>query len=195
VLATHLLQAGIEMSEGESLRNPPIDGNMRQQKPWEALGMSRATYYRHGKPAADNRDFFCQAARARMVSASTRTIQREDFIKRYGIPELGKLVLQDHFLTAGMISEVAKWHPEDQRTFFDSFMLLVADAPKIKPPDREFSARQPITAALIEVGKPMLRRLAKQLFAVCKADMVATICAGVRFTEDSGIVPPKKSGD
>jgi len=34
--------------DGESLRNPPRGGTVRQ---WEALGMSRASWYRHGKPA------------------------------------------------------------------------------------------------------------------------------------------------
>jgi hypothetical protein len=32
-----------------SLNNPPIGGKLRQ-KPWEAIGMSRAGWYRHGKP-------------------------------------------------------------------------------------------------------------------------------------------------
>jgi hypothetical protein len=35
------------MSDSERLTNPPNGGKLRQ---WEAIGMSRASWYRHGKP-------------------------------------------------------------------------------------------------------------------------------------------------
>jgi hypothetical protein len=40
------------MSEADSLNNPPIGDKVRH-KPWEAIGMSRAGWYRHGKPDAN----------------------------------------------------------------------------------------------------------------------------------------------
>jgi hypothetical protein len=42
------------MSEAGSLNIPPIGGKVRQ-KPWEAIGMSRASWYRHGKPSSNPR--------------------------------------------------------------------------------------------------------------------------------------------
>jgi hypothetical protein len=55
------------MTEGvagtANLKKSPNGDEVR--RPWEELGMSRATWYRHGKPATDNRDFYRQAARAK----------------------------------------------------------------------------------------------------------------------------------
>ena len=49
---------------------------MRQTKPWEAIGISRATWYRHGKPT-ENPERTSVARAARMMGApSTRTYQR-----------------------------------------------------------------------------------------------------------------------
>jgi hypothetical protein len=54
----------------------PYGGIMRQApKPWEALGMSRASWYRHGKPTEKPKRF-TQAHEARKVGVSVRTIQR-----------------------------------------------------------------------------------------------------------------------
>jgi hypothetical protein len=49
---------------------------MRQKKPWEAIGMSRASWYRHGKPSEKpKRVTVADAARAAGAS-SKRTYQR-----------------------------------------------------------------------------------------------------------------------
>ena len=49
---------------------------MRQAKPWEAIGISRATWYRHGKPTENpGRTSVARAARM-MGASSTRTYQR-----------------------------------------------------------------------------------------------------------------------
>ena len=49
---------------------------MRQAKPWEAIGISRATWYRHGKPTENPpRTSIARAART-MGASSTRTFQR-----------------------------------------------------------------------------------------------------------------------
>jgi hypothetical protein len=48
---------------------------MRQRKPWEAIGISRATWYRHGKPTEKPpRTSVVCAARA--AGESVRTYQR-----------------------------------------------------------------------------------------------------------------------
>jgi hypothetical protein len=51
---------------------------MRQQdKPWEALGMSRATWYRHGKPTKPRKKVKNVHELAKFVGASsTRSYQR-----------------------------------------------------------------------------------------------------------------------
>jgi hypothetical protein len=48
---------------------------MRQGKPWEAIGMSRATWYRHGKPSEKPKRITVADA-ARAAGVSTRTHQR-----------------------------------------------------------------------------------------------------------------------
>ena len=49
---------------------------MRQATPWEAIGMSRASWYRHGKPTENPpRTSVARAARI-MGASSTRTFQR-----------------------------------------------------------------------------------------------------------------------
>jgi hypothetical protein len=48
---------------------------MRQAKPWEAIGMSRASWYRHGKPT-ENPERTPVAAAAGAAGISVRTYQR-----------------------------------------------------------------------------------------------------------------------
>jgi hypothetical protein len=48
---------------------------MRQIKPWEAIGMSRASWYRHGKPT-EKPERTSVAAAARAAGVSVRTHQR-----------------------------------------------------------------------------------------------------------------------
>ena len=51
---------------------------MRQPKPWEAIGISRATWYRHGKPTEKPKKLLTAAERVKMLgpSVSARTAQR-----------------------------------------------------------------------------------------------------------------------
>jgi hypothetical protein len=66
---------------------------MRQQKqpPWIAIGMSRASWYRHGKPDTKPARM-TQALKARMLDIGVRTIQRADRVMRLA-PELEPLIL------------------------------------------------------------------------------------------------------
>jgi uncharacterized protein YoaH (UPF0181 family) len=58
----------------DSLTNPPSGGNPRQ---WEVLGMSRATWYRHGKPSTKPEPKPTQKDIAAALGYSVRTIQRD----------------------------------------------------------------------------------------------------------------------
>ena len=64
----------------DRLKKSPDGGNVRR-RPWDEAGMSRTTWYRHGQPTADYRDFYRQEARARMMGASKRSVQRISFSK------------------------------------------------------------------------------------------------------------------
>jgi uncharacterized protein YoaH (UPF0181 family) len=64
------------MSDSESLTRPPYGGIMRQ-KPWEAVGMSRATWYRKGKPTEKPKSKVPQKQLAKTLGVSIRTIQRD----------------------------------------------------------------------------------------------------------------------
>src|SRR6516164_1358607 len=64
------------------LTNPPGGGKLRQ---WEVLGMSRASWYRHGKPTENLgplREFFRQRTEAQHDKISIRTVQRRARIER-----------------------------------------------------------------------------------------------------------------
>jgi hypothetical protein len=52
---------------------------MRQKasQPWLALGMSRATWYRLGKPETKPERPMTQPLRARLMNVSLRSLQRE----------------------------------------------------------------------------------------------------------------------
>jgi uncharacterized protein YoaH (UPF0181 family) len=54
---------------------------MRQSKPWEMAGMSRATWYRHGKPTEKPKRY-SQADVAEILGVSVRTVQRDLASKR-----------------------------------------------------------------------------------------------------------------
>ena len=54
--------------------DPPDGGKMRRQ--WEAIGMSRASWYRHGKPAEKPEAKITQREMAQALNVSIRTIQR-----------------------------------------------------------------------------------------------------------------------
>jgi uncharacterized protein YoaH (UPF0181 family) len=54
---------------------PPDGGEVRQ--PWLALGMSRATWYRLGKPSEKPEERLTQKDIAEILNTSVRTIQRD----------------------------------------------------------------------------------------------------------------------
>ncbi len=59
-----------------SLKNSPIGDKVRQ-KPWEATGISRASWYRHGKPAVNPKlKRVTQSDIARLADVKPRTAQR-----------------------------------------------------------------------------------------------------------------------
>jgi DNA-binding transcriptional regulator LsrR (DeoR family) len=57
-----------------SLKKAPHGGIMRRH-PWEAIGMSRASWYRHGKPTTKPQQM-TQTQIAAMMGVSLRTVQR-----------------------------------------------------------------------------------------------------------------------
>jgi hypothetical protein len=88
------------MGEGGCLNLPPDGGTMRhgtaKPKPWKAIGIGRATWYRQGKPTK-KRVRLTQADEAANFGISLRTWQRfcrimdhapdlVPFIQQYGMP-------------------------------------------------------------------------------------------------------------
>jgi len=59
-----------------SLTELPHGTIMRQDAPWTAIGMSRASWYRHGKPAAKPTRRKTNAELAREIHVSVRTLYR-----------------------------------------------------------------------------------------------------------------------
>jgi predicted DNA-binding transcriptional regulator YafY len=57
---------------------------MRQKKPWEVIGMSRASWYRHGKPETKPQKVH-QATLAQVLGVSIRTIQRDAAERRQAV--------------------------------------------------------------------------------------------------------------
>jgi hypothetical protein len=64
---------------------------MRQTKPWKAIGMSRSSWYRLGKPAEKPKRITV-AEQARMAGVSTRTHQRIERVMKADI-DLAVLML------------------------------------------------------------------------------------------------------
>ena len=85
-----------------------------QSKPWEALGISRATWYRLGKPGRGDLswNYHRQKSRTRTYQCSIRSVQRQDFVRRYGVEELASLA-RHQTLSFGMLEDIAKWEHED----------------------------------------------------------------------------------
>jgi hypothetical protein len=59
-----------------SLTELPNGSIMRQDTPWAAIGMSRASWYRHGKPATKPAKPETRAEMARRIHVSQRTLYR-----------------------------------------------------------------------------------------------------------------------
>jgi hypothetical protein len=94
-------------SAKDSLKSPPSGGKMRlpdaQSKPWEALGISRATWYRRDKPTEQpirrGRGPFSQRKMAAGNHVSLRTQQRLDRILEFD-SDLWFLTVKGHIKPA-----------------------------------------------------------------------------------------------
>jgi hypothetical protein len=61
------------IQDADSPTSAPDGGKVR---PWEAIGMSRATWYRRGKPTTKPTPLITQAQIAKMFGSSVRSMQR-----------------------------------------------------------------------------------------------------------------------
>ena len=93
--------------------NPPDGGKARQ--PWLALGRSRATWYRRGKPSEKPQPRLRQKDIAEILGVSVRTVQRDRAAER------AKFI-------AKMRAYMAKGH-----SFEEAFRLANADAQSQAP--------------------------------------------------------------
>jgi hypothetical protein len=83
--------------ESKSLTNPPDGGKVR--RPWEAIGMSRASWYRHGKPTEKPKRKTTHADIAKICGCSVRTIQRDRAqMLREVVEDARKFIAQGHSL-------------------------------------------------------------------------------------------------
>ena len=67
-------QAYLTETESTGLTKPPSGGHLRQ---WEALGMSRASWYRSGKPTKKPEPKLTQKDVSEICGCSLRTVQRD----------------------------------------------------------------------------------------------------------------------
>jgi hypothetical protein len=112
--------------DNDSLTNPPSGGEMRlpdaQSKPWEALGISRATWYRRGKPTEKpirrGHGPFSQRKNAASIHVSLRTMQRIDRIMEFDF-DLWRLTVEGHIKPAQAERIVAD--PVDYQHFLQWF--------------------------------------------------------------------------
>jgi hypothetical protein len=89
-----------ERRQKECLTVPPAGGKVRQKdRPWIKLGISRATWYRLGKPATKPTKKPTQSQTAATLKIGTRTLQRAARVAReapelLGLLRAGKLKLR-----------------------------------------------------------------------------------------------------
>jgi hypothetical protein len=158
----------------DSLTNPPIGGNVRQdQKPWERLKISRATWYRLKKPETEL-DFRARSLKGwrrgqeqRARHCSVRTVQRRDFVWRYGIDALhilGELKL----LPPALLEDVARLEHEEQQQFVARLIELAPSLPLEKgfqEQDRNcFVERHGTEGALFSLDKKALKKAARYVY-------------------------------
>jgi hypothetical protein len=74
-LLTDAPNGGEVIRDADSPTCPPNGGEIRQQ-PWDAIGMSRATWYRHGKPTTKPAKRKTDLQIAKMFGTSLRSMQR-----------------------------------------------------------------------------------------------------------------------
>jgi hypothetical protein len=86
-----------------------------RHKPWEAIGMSRATWYRHGKP--EKKPYrMTQAQIAKLQGVSLRSLQRAARVLRVA-PELESLISGG--LSLHLAEQAAKMTPDERKRFLD----------------------------------------------------------------------------
>jgi hypothetical protein len=86
----------------------------RKPKPWEAIGMSRATWYRHGKPTEKPRRITV-ADEARRAGLSVRTHQRIMRVMTADI-DLAALMLEHGWCKPGQAERIVA-DPVEHRRF------------------------------------------------------------------------------
>ena len=99
----------------------------KPERPWSALGMSRATWYRRGKPTTKRTPRLTMASLTRSSGVSLRTSQRTMRVMRSS-PELTAWV-RDGQLTIGEAEKMLTGPPERLEMLF----ALTRTAPA-KPP-------------------------------------------------------------
>jgi hypothetical protein len=90
---------------------------MRQGKPWEAIGMSRASWYRHGKPSEKPKRLGA-AQRVQLFlgrSVSNRTAQRIERVMDADM-DLAVLMLRDGWCKPGQAEQIVT-NPRALRAF------------------------------------------------------------------------------
>jgi hypothetical protein len=150
--------------DGEEMRLPDA-----RTKPWEKLGISRATWYRQGKPKMKYQLFsergFRDKNAAKSWSCSVRSYQRQIFVSRYGIHELYALAYHG-CLPRGMLEEIAKWEHADQRRFVDQLAELARPLPADSrcKEDQAYYLKEfgPVMGILLRVNPRALKRVAQR---------------------------------
>jgi hypothetical protein len=108
----------------------PDGGEVRQQ-PWEAISMSRAAWYRHGKPTAKPAPRMTQAQIAKKFGTSLRSMQRskraltlagEDIEKR---TDLGPAELEREAMYIWIRRQMDAATSEDDKTYFSALELAL----------------------------------------------------------------------
>jgi hypothetical protein len=97
----------------------PGGTNMRQDTPWAAIGISRASWYRHGKPATKPNRLETKAEMARRIGVSLRTLyraqkqyidQRTARLRQYQEAVLRKLLEKHPGISDEQINDMWKAH-------------------------------------------------------------------------------------
>jgi hypothetical protein len=160
-------------------------GNFSSSKPWEEAGVSRATWYRHrftssNVPTPDGADAKYsryikpsrQGREAEWRKVSTRTIQREAFLKKYGIGELNDLHLHEHYIEIGVLEKIAYWDREDQYEFVVRLVGMLEKAQQTSKFDASLFHLSPIRHACGFVDRAKLRKLAKELYRTMECELI-----------------------
>jgi hypothetical protein len=171
------LQALLLLQGEASLKDPPDGGKVRlpdaQSKPWESLGISRATWYRQRKPAGElqlwKQGSWRQKRRAKNDHQSVRSVQRRFLVFKYGIPELEQLA-RWNFLPPATLEQVAKWEHEDQRRFVDRLLSLAAALPGARTPNPE--NKNHVCQIVYDIDPRDLKRAARRAFDSTLMEMV-----------------------